>query len=253
MEFEITTRGRKPIIGITSGKSLEIADDEGGRVFRYCYCGYEYINAIEQAGGLPIVIPVFEEMALAETYIGMIDGLLLSGGGDISPHLFGEEPHQKLGAVDLERDLVEMELTKLALERDLPIFAICRGIQVLNVAAGGTLYQDLSQHSGEVLKHRQRAAGWYGSHTIKVAEGSLLYKIVGKSTIYVNSYHHQAVKMPAEGFVVSATSLDGIVEAIESPQHRFVIGVQFHPEMMWRRHPEAAALFRSFVEACRDG
>jgi len=253
MEFGVTTRTKGPIIGITSGTSVKIADDEGSGVFRYCYCGYEYISAVEHAGGLPLVIPVFEDMALAETYIGMIDGLLLSGGGDISPHLFGEEPHRKLGAVDLERDMVEMELTKLALERDLPLFAICRGIQVLNVTAGGTLYQDLSQHSGEVLKHRQRAAGWYGSHTIKVVEGSLLHKIIGKSVIHVNSYHHQAVRMPAEGFVVSATSLDGIIEAIESPRHKFVLGVQFHPEMMWRRHPEAAALFRSFVEACRDG
>lgn len=241
---------KRPIIGITSGTATELADDEGRRVFKSCYCGYEYINAVEHAGGVPFVIPVFEEIALAKRYIEMVDGLLLSGGVDLSPHLFGEEPHQRLGAVDVERDMVEMELTRLALERDLPIFAICRGIQVLNVAAGGTLYQDISQHSSEVLKHRQRAIGWYGSHTVKIAEKSLLHRIVGKPIIHVNSYHHQAVKRPAEGFVISATAPDGIVEAIESTRHRFVLGVQFHPEMMWQKHPEAAVLFRSFVEAC---
>ena len=237
------------MIGITSGTRIEasasLRDYE-----ELCYISRDYIRAIEEAGGLPVIIPVHEDRELSREYLRVVDGLLLAGGVDLSPHFFGEEPHPKLGSVDIERDEVEMELARLALELDMPILAICRGIQVLNVAAGGTLYQDISQLDRTVLKHRQSAVGWYGSHSIEIVEGTLLHRIVGKTRIRVNSFHHQAVKDPAKGFRVSATAPDGVIEAIESERHRFVLGVQFHPEEMWRRSPEAAALFKAFVAAC---
>lgn len=239
----------RPVIGITSGTRVEAS----GNLRDYeelCYVSRDYIRAIEEAGGLPIVIPVYRDRDLSARYLRLMDGLLLAGGVDLSPHFFGEEPHPRLGSIDIERDEVEMELTRLALELDLPILAICRGIQVLNVAAGGTLYQDISQLDRDVLKHRQSAVGWYGSHSIEIVEGTLLHRIVGKRHMRVNSSHHQAVKDPAEGFRISARAPDGVVEAIESQRHRFILGVQFHPEKMWERSPEAAALFKAFVAAC---
>ena len=131
----------------------------------------------------------------------------------------------------------------------MPIFGICRGIQMLNVAAGGTLYQDISMHSSPVLKHRQDAPGSYGTHAIDVYEDSLLLTILGSSTVRVNTYHHQAVKEVAPGFKVSATARDGIIESIESSTHSFAVGVQFHPERMWENSPPMNKLFAAFVNA----
>ena len=214
--------------------------------------GSGYIRAIEHAKGVPIVLPVIEDKSAIYQYLEIIDGLMLSGGVDINPLLFGEEPHPKLGNVDAKRDVIEIFLTKEALKRNLPIFAICRGIQTLNVAAGSALYQDISQHPQPTIQHSQNADRWHGSHTISIKPDSLLFRIVCKHSIFVNSYHHQAVKEPAEGFIVSAHTKDKIIEAIESPEHDFVLGVQFHPENMWERDPDAFALFEAFVDfACR--
>jgi len=238
----------RPIIGITCG--LKINSVTNGRVYSENSVGFDYVRAIEHAGGVPIALPIIENQDCISSFIDMIDGLLLSGGGDIEPSLFNEEPIPNLGSIDPMRDWVEMSLTAIALEKNLPILAICRGIQVLNVAAGGTLYQDISQHSKTILKHRQSAPGWHASHTIDVEPDTLLFKIFGSQTGRVNSYHHQAVRAPAEGFIVSARSTDMIIEAVESQKHNFVLGVQFHPEMMWERHQEAANIFAAFVKSC---
>jgi putative glutamine amidotransferase len=239
-----------PIIGITCGSDVSVSST-GGRVYRQNSVGFDYISAIEYAGGTPIVLPIVEDQECISSFMDIMDGLLLSGGGDIDPSFFNEEPIPELGNIDPDRDRVEMLLSKAALEQDLPVLAICRGIQVLNVAAGGTLYQDISQHSKEILKHRQSAPGWHASHTIQIEPGSLVYDIFGKQTGRVNSFHHQAVRDIADGFYVSARSLDGIIEAIESKEHRFMLGVQFHPEMMFQHHPEAANIFAAFVKACK--
>jgi len=237
-----------PIIGITCG--LTISGVTSGRVYGENSVGFDYIRAIEHAGGVPVVLPIIESQDCILSFMDMIDGLLLSGGGDIEPSLFNEEPNPNLGSIDPLRDWVEMELTAEALEKNLPTLAICRGIQVLNVAAGGTLYQDISQHSKTVLKHRQSAPGWHASHTINIEPDTILFNIFGSQTGRVNSYHHQAVREPAEGFIISARSTDMIIEAMESQKHKFVLGVQFHPEMMWERHQEAAKIFSAFVKSC---
>lgn len=227
----------RPIIGIScSSKKSSV--------------GTDYIHAIENAKGVPIVLPVIEDNAAMCRYLDIIDGLLLSGGVDINPLLFGEEPHPKLGNVDEKRDSMEIFLTKEALKCNLPIFGICRGIQTLNVAAGGTLYQDISQHHKKTIQHSQNAARWHGSHTLIIESDSLLSRIIGKQSAVFNSYHHQAVKDPADEFIASAHTKDQIIEAIESPEHDFVLGVQFHPENMWRRNADAFALFEAFVKAC---
>lgn len=228
----------KPIIGITCGSEKNSV-------------GAGYIRAVEHADGIPIVLPVIGKHEAMCRYLDLIDGLLLSGGVDIAPLRFGEEPHPKLGNVDERRDAIELFLTKEALKRNMPIFAICRGIQTLNVAAGGTLYQDISQHTQSTIQHRQNADRWHGSHTISIKSDSSLFRIIGKRSVVVNSYHHQAVKETAKGFIVSARSKDQLIEAIESSEHDFVLGVQFHPELMWERNSDAFALFETFVEACK--
>ena len=212
----------------------------------------DYARAIEYVGGTPLLLPHVEDSECIDHYLGLLDGLLFSGGGDIDPLLFGQEPHPKMGNVDRLRDEMELQLTRKALDQDLPIFGICRGIQVLSVAAGGTVYQDIESDIPQpTLCHMQKGAGWYASHTIDIFPDTRLHQIIGSPTTRVNSFHHQAVKDVGKGFIATAHARDGVIEAIESPTHQFALGVACHPELMWERHPDALNLFTVFVKACR--
>lgn len=209
------------------------------------------IDAITRFGGIPFVLPnIAAEHAaiIAER----IDGLLLTGGGDIDPTLFGEEPHKGLGSITPERDLFELAIIAEMLRLDKPILGICRGAQILNVAVDGDMYQDIySQIDTELLQHGQQAPRWHASHFVHVREGSFLYKIVQMEQFKVNSFHHQANRSVPTGFEISAISSDGVVEAFESRQHKFVMGVQWHPECLLGKNDFAsAAIFRTFIEAC---
>lgn len=226
----------RPIIGITCGLNENVNS-----------IGIEYISAIEESGGTPIALTLVKKHECIDDFISIIDGLLLSGGVDADPILYNEEPHPALGRIDVDRDNVEIKLILKAISIGLPIFGICRGIQMLNVAAGGTLYQDINASFNNVLKHRQNAPGYYGTHTIEVHNESRLLKIIGHSKIRVNSFHHQAIKEVAPGFTVSAVANDGIIEGIESINNNFAIGVQFHPELMWQNNPPINALFTEFI------
>ncbi len=230
----------RPIIGITCGLNENTNS-----------IGAEYISAIEEAGGTPIALTLVKKCECIDDYIGIIDGLLLSGGVDADPILYNEEPHPALGRIDVDRDKVEMQLISKAISIGLPIFGICRGIQILNVAAGGTLYQDINASFNNVLKHRQNAPGYYGTHNIEVHKESRLLRIIGQSKIRVNSFHHQAVKEVAPGFIISAIAHDGVIEGIESVNSSFVIGVQFHPELMWQNNPPINALFTEFIREAK--
>ncbi|TLS35590.1 gamma-glutamyl-gamma-aminobutyrate hydrolase family protein [Pseudalkalibacillus caeni] len=211
------------------------------------------MDSIVGAGAIPFIVPYTEQEELLTQIIQQIDGLFLTGGVDIDPTFFGEEPIPGLGEVRPERDKLETLLIHKALEANKPIFAICRGIQMLNVAAGGNMYQDIySQVESPLLQHAQKAPRDHLSHFIKVKEKSLLEKIAGKLSFKVNSFHHQAVKDPAPGFSVSATASDGVVEAIESMKHRFVLGVQWHPENLVKNDSISRKIFGAFVEACRQ-
>ncbi|GIM46283.1 gamma-glutamyl-gamma-aminobutyrate hydrolase [Collibacillus ludicampi] len=216
------------------------------------FVGEGYTSALAKAGVLPLVIPyLYEEdeiHALAEN----LDGLVLTGGEDVDPTRFGEEPLPGLGEVSPERDDLEYRLVRAFMERDKPILGICRGMQVLNAALGGTLWQDLSRQKKRVLQHRQNAPRWHLSHHVFVYEGTRLASILGSSEIKVNSFHHQAVKDVAPGFIVSAVSADGVIEAFESREHRFILGVQWHPENLWRKHPLFYSLFSAFVDAVQQ-
>ena len=191
--------------------------------------GMTYVESVRKAGGIPFVIPLTTDTSQISDIVSVIDGLIMSGGEDVSPFLFSEEPHVKLGEVVPDRDVFDLELIKQAIAAGKPVLAICRGEQVLNVALGGSLYQDIPSQVEGAVQHSQKAPRDYGSHSIKIVEGSLLYKLLGVNEIKVNSFHHQSVKDLGTGLKVTASAPDGVVEAIELEGGRG-LGVQFHPE-----------------------
>lgn len=233
----------KPVIGITASTK------EGTTTLKN-----DNYQAISATSGIPIILPNLLNEGEIETIANCIDGLLLSGGGDIDPTLFNEEPHVNLGQITPERDYFELTLIKNLLEKNKPILAICRGCQILNIAGGGDMYQDIySQKAETLLQHSQNAPRSHGSHFVEVVEGSLLFKLTQSKRFKVNSFHHQAVREMGEGFVISATASDGVIEAFESAKHRFVLGIQWHPEcMIGEGDPFSRAIFEAFVEACKE-
>ncbi|WP_342505683.1 gamma-glutamyl-gamma-aminobutyrate hydrolase family protein [Sporosarcina sp. FSL K6-2383] len=231
----------KPIIGITP----DVEKDDKH------FLRNDYMQAIIRAGGLPFIIPIGDEADVAQI-VGLLDGLLLTGGNDINPILFNEEPHTHLGEVSPSRDLFELELARQMLAVDKPILGICRGLQLLNVAVGGTLYQDIQQqYKGPILQHLQKAPDAHPSHFVQLAKGSLLAKIAGSERIQVNSFHHQALKDVPTVFNISGIASDGIIEAVESVDKQFVLGVQWHPELLASNGDVVSRrIFEEFVGVC---
>lgn len=223
---------QKPVIGIAPNYSYEKKE----------YTLHEdYVLAIEKAGGCPIIL--LPHQALPD----FLDGLLLSGGGDIDPLLFGEEPLCQSGEINPLRDAYEMRICHEALEKDLPMLGICRGMQVMNIVKGGRIYQDIGVQAGTTLKHNQQAPRSYGTHSIFVEEDTLLTDLWENMRTRVNSQHHQSCSELGEGFRVSARSADGLIEAIEQESKRFAVGVQWHPEAM--KTEEMGLLFSAFLQA----
>jgi putative glutamine amidotransferase len=215
------------------------------------YTFSDYSQAILHAGGAPIIIPAAQDPKSMEAILNSVQGLILSGGPDIHPRRYGEEPLAGLGEVDEALDRMELMAARLAIDKNLPVLGICRGIQVLNVALGGTLFQDIASQVPESLCHTPKLDKAVNTHTIQIEAGSRLHKIIGKREIWVNGKHHQAVKDLAPGITVAARARDGVVEAVEHPRKRFAIGVQWHPEGTWRDDPFSQKLFSSFVQAAR--
>jgi putative glutamine amidotransferase len=237
-----------PLIGIPSRRDRS---SRGSPVFAQ---SRTYVEAVAITGGAPLLIPLnLDEGALRAIY-ERLDGLLLTGGEDLHPRYYGEAIHEKCGQIDEARDMVELTLTRWALAEGLPIFAICRGIQVLNVAAGGTLYQDIASQVPGSLKHDC----WpdhprnYLAHQVTVNGDSYLAAVLGHRRIGVNSTHHQAVKDLAPSFRVAARATDGLIEAIEGHDHPFALGVQWHPEDLVEDAPSMRRLFEDFVSAARS-
>ncbi|WP_368654359.1 gamma-glutamyl-gamma-aminobutyrate hydrolase family protein [Ornithinibacillus sp. 4-3] len=234
----------RPLIGITSHMEL---DQENNII------GKEDVEAITRAGGIPVVLPNISDEDKIQELAERIDGLYVSGGADVDPLLYGEEPHKDLGGITPNRDFFEITISKKVLEMGKPFIGVCRGAQVLNVALGGTLYQDIhAQTENELIKHLQKAPNSYETHFAKVEAGSLLNRIAGKDKLKVNSYHHQACKDTGKGLKVSATASDGIIEAIEGTGENFVLGIQWHPEHLLDTNEESLAFFKAFVEACKE-
>lgn len=210
-----------------------------------------YIQAVRYSKGLPVILPLVRSDHLIEEYVNLCDGFLFCGGGDITPLLFGEGPLNGNGKSDITLDLFQIRLIKKILPSGKPILAICRGMQVLNVACGGNIWQDLSLMPGEVLDHMQKTSSRSEiSHRIRTEKRSRLNHCLG-SSLFVNSFHHQAVKTPGKNIVVSALAQDGTIEAIELNTHSFVIGVQWHPECMYRSSAEMRILFHELISHAR--
>lgn len=196
------------------------------------YVSDAYIQAIKSVGGLPIVLPLIKSKTVIKEYVELCDGFLFCGGGDITPLLFGQEPITNVGKTDITLDLFQIRLMKEILEIDKPVLAICRGIQVLNVACGGTIHQDLDLVDYETINHMQNSLSRRDvSHKVIFEPGSKTQKLLGNFA-YTNSFHHQSVDRLGKDLTVSGFTGDGIIEAIEMPSHTFVLGVQWHPESM---------------------
>lgn len=241
---------RAPLVGIPSYGSEEDPDDASLPSFRMTQT---YIQRLEAAGAAPFIIPLLQREATLRVLYKTLDGLLLAGGGDIDPAHFGEPPHPELGRVNQDRDRVELTLLRWAFEDELPVLGICRGIQVLNVAAGGTLYQDIESRVSGAMQHRCEDVDYWKhrAHEITVEPDSRLRAMLNSRKVNVNSYHHQAVKQVAPGFRVTAQAGDGVVEGIERIDGHFVVGVQWHPEMLAADDPVQQALFDGFVDEVR--
>lgn len=211
----------------------------------------DYVYAVEKAGGIPLILPRLKNMDNLKPLLDKLDGILVSGGHDVDPRSYGARITGKCGRIVPERDTMDLYITRYALENGKPLLGICRGIQILCAATGGTIYQDL-ESEGNFMHHFMDASPrQYPVHKVKIAEGSLLEKIFGKTEVEVNSYHHQAVKTVGKGMKIIACSEDGVPEAVEPENSKaFVLGVQWHPEMMFTSE-EQQKIFKAFVRACQ--
>jgi putative glutamine amidotransferase len=240
-------RGPRPIIGITTS-SAELSIEGEPLPVRYAPAVYD--DAVLRAGGLPVHLPVLPSGRNREL-LDLVDGLILSGGGDVDPSAYGEEPQQGLFLVESDRDVAEGELLHAAAESRVPVLGICRGLQLINVSFGGTLVQELAGESGQD-HHPQHVPDAKPVHPVLVEPGSLLAHAVGDTRIDVNSTHHQAVDVIPDSLRVTARSLDDVVEGLELRRSDvWVVGVQWHPEAMEAQDPVQRRLFRALVESTR--
>ena len=239
---------RRPIIGISSSVIVDEAGSFAG--YKRAYVNKDYVDAVIRAGGVPLIIPFSTDKEVIISQAQLIDGLILSGGHDINPYNYGQEPSQKIGETFPERDTYEMILLEESKKRNIPILGICRGFQLINVAAGGTLYQDLSLIPGNILKHNQVSNPTLKTHKVEIKENSFISSIFGKETM-VNSFHHQVIDKVANDFIVVAKASDGVVEAIEHKTYKFLVAVQWHPEMLAVNCEKARELFSKFVEEAK--
>lgn len=244
----------RPVIGITtkftSDDSFGVNARIGARLQKWHMIADDYIKSVELAGGLPIIIPLFNDPSNIDEIIDKLDGLILTGGNDVDPQYYGESMEREIGEIIPELDYMEIELTKKVINNtDIPVLGICRGHQLLNVACGGSLYQDLEK-SGKEDHFKASSPKYHAVHEIDIVEDSKVFKAVRKDKLRVNSYHHQSIKAVAENLMTAAMSTDGIIEAVESLDERFIMGIQWHPEMMSRVSEDQLNIFRYFIGEC---
>lgn len=239
---------RKPIIGISGSLIIDEAGMFPG--YKRSYVNDDYIKSIVNAGGIPFIIPFNTDMEVIISQVETIDGLVLSGGHDISPFCYGEEVKQRCGDIFPDRDYFELSLLEKAEEKGVSILGICRGCQLINVFHGGSLTQDISYSSNEsVLKHNQAHFSDLVTQDVILKQGTKLRSILNKEKIRVNSFHHQLINEVAKGLEVSSYCTDGIVESIENETYKWEIGVQWHPEMLQESNRDMKKLFSAFIQS----
>jgi putative glutamine amidotransferase len=233
----------RPMIGLTPLMDIE-------RESYWMLPGY--MEALRDAGALPVMLPLTDDPGELRTLADRCDGLLFTGGQDVAPAVYGaEQQTELLGPLCPERDSMDLQLLRIALEKDLPVFGICRGLQLMNAALGGTLWQDLpAQRPGEIVHRMQRPYDGV-AHEVILAEDGFLRSLLGRERTGVNSCHHQAIRDLAPCLRAAAVAPDGLVEAVELPGMRCVRAVQWHPEFSWRVNADSRAILESFVERCR--
>ena len=232
---------KRPIIGVTPHY-----DAANNRICIAC----NYFEAIINSGGIPMLLPLNTEKETLTYAANVCDGFLFSGGPDIDPFRFGEETLKGCGEVLKQRDEMEELIFHQAMDDLKPILGICRGIQVLNVFLGGTLYQDIPLHFPTELCHFQKSNKTVLSHSVIIEKNTLLYDILNKDTILVNSFHHQGIKDVAPTLKTAGWSKDGLVEGVYLPNHPFFLGIQWHPEHLYQVSEDASKLFKAFIQAC---
>ena len=248
----MTSTSPRPLIGLTccSDRGPDWIPHATEQYLDFIFRDYQ--RGVEFAGGVPVLIPIVKDLFTIKALLGRIDGLILTGGPDVSTLFYGEEPKVGMREMDYERDLIEIEAAKEAKRRSIPLLGICRGIQLIAVAFGGTLHQDISRDLPESLDHSQKAPKRINTHKVKLNTKSILFKILQEETLWVNSNHHQAIKALPTDFVATATASDGLIEAIEDPRERFLIGVQWHPEGTWIHDKSSQKLLAALVEAAGE-
>ncbi len=241
----------KPIILITAGRQNqatpagEVQDVKTG-------VDTDYVDAVVQAGGAPLVVPTFADHEAVSSLVEIADGLILSGGGDIVSLAYGEEPHHLSKFQDPVRDEMEFQLTRDALDREMPVLAICRGLQVLNVVQGGSLIQDVPDQVRDAVKHYSHGLQTVLLHSIDIESDSLLARLMGTTTMAINSWHHQAIKKLGHDLRINCRARDGVIEGVESASGKAVLGVQFHPEEAAATYPQFQTFFDWVVREAQD-
>ena len=232
----------EPVIGIISC----------GYTGSHQYVPASYLCAVESCGGIPVILPITSDEEFYSSYTQICHGFLFCGGDDINPLLFGEESRTDKGSYDPRTDIFHLSFMKYILNSRLPVLAICRGMQVLNVALGGTIYQDISLRPSPSLNHMQTSKNRSDTcHRITVSPGSMLYPFL-QDSVLVNSFHHQSIHVLGQGLKISAIASDGIIEAIETTDHTYTCGVQWHPECMLDSSPDMKYIFNSFINSSKN-
>ena len=236
-----------PLIGVTTSSELTV------KGVPRAFLNASYIRAVERAGGIPVLLTPYHSPAALSALWPRLDGILLTGGGDVEPSRFGEAPHPQTSLISKERDALELELvTRRAIDDAVPLLAICRGLQVLNVAVGGTLHQHVPDEFGTTITHSQEGPRHARTHEVSVERGSLLARVAGADQLRVNSFHHQAINTLGEGLRPVAWADDKVVEAAELPDAKaFVLAVQWHPEELVEEDAAALRLFEALVGAAQ--
>jgi len=242
---------RAPVIGITADFSPARRAEQGAAREAAHFLPQRYCRAIADAGGIALILPAMNPGAALNRIFDVVDGLLISGGDfDIHPSFYGEKPLPGLGVIKPERTEFELDLAAAALKRDLPVLGLCGGEQAINVVLGGTLYQDIPTQLPKAGNHQQSDKKESGGHRIFIHPRTRLRAILRRRSVDVNTTHHQAVKQTGKGLIVNAIAEDGLIEGIESERHSFVLGLQWHPEVLAARYEHQRRIIKSFIQAC---